>query len=156
MHVTFSTRTTLAIVLALCCLVGCSSSTDSPAPVCVAGITQSCLCVAARAGVQSCKDDGSGFGVCDCGGDTGLVDAAVDSSSSDATDSAVDDTYVSETLGDTIADMTDGGTDAPSDAGAGAPTARRTRKAPPRRPSARTGTLGARASPRRRSTPRSP
>ncbi|MBI2395073.1 MAG: hypothetical protein HYV09_36220 [Deltaproteobacteria bacterium] len=104
----------------------CGGTTAAPAPVCTAGVTQSCLCVGGGTGVQSCKDDGSGFAACDCGaGDTGAsdtpVDSDVDASLSDTGGSALPDTEVADSTGDTAADvaMDSGPADAPGDAGSG-------------------------------------
>ena len=57
-------------------VVGCgSSSNQSPAATaCVAGKVEACPCSGGAQGVQTCKDDGSGFGACDCGGG-GEIDA---------------------------------------------------------------------------------
>ncbi len=74
------------------------------------GVTQSCLCVGGGTGVQSCKDDGTGFGVCACGG----ADVGVDAPSTDTTvetDSTSSDT--------TSSDATEAGADAADDGGGG-------------------------------------
>ncbi|MDI6809806.1 MAG: hypothetical protein QME66_12655, partial [Candidatus Eisenbacteria bacterium] len=39
---------------------------DSTVTQCVPGITQECLCVDGQIGVQSCRDDGSGYIKCEC------------------------------------------------------------------------------------------
>ncbi|MCH9686795.1 MAG: hypothetical protein K0V04_35505 [Deltaproteobacteria bacterium] len=51
--------------------------------VCVAGQTQSCICNNGTDGTQTCVDDGSGFGSCECDADS--LDSASGTTSSDTT-----------------------------------------------------------------------
>lgn len=63
-------------------VAACGSADDTKdifgAKVCVSGATQECVCPGGSSkGAQSCKDDGSGWGACDCGGgDAGTTTGA--------------------------------------------------------------------------------
>jgi hypothetical protein len=53
---------------ALFLIVGCSSSSPSPAAskACTPGAQVSCACAGGTPGAQACAADGSGYGACDC------------------------------------------------------------------------------------------
>lgn len=95
----------LATLLVITLACGGSSS-EGPKLICEPGGTRACLGAGACGGAQSCKDDGSGWTACDCGGksetgvDSDLPDDSVDSGSSGDT-SAPDDTTATDTSSDT-------------------------------------------------------
>ncbi|MBN1946824.1 MAG: DUF4397 domain-containing protein [Bradymonadales bacterium] len=69
------------IVLSLCLALvlsvsGCSE--DGGSRVCDPGATQLCYCAAGILGAQQCREDGSGWGSCDCGGSDAGVDVGGD------------------------------------------------------------------------------
>jgi len=65
---------------------GSDSSGGSSSAVCAAGKQESCACFGGETGVQQCKDDGSGWGSCQCP-DAGVPDAnEPDSPEADAPD----------------------------------------------------------------------
>jgi hypothetical protein len=65
--------------------VACGSSTDSPSTAtCAPGATQACLGAGACSGAQSCKDDGSGWNACDCGGTKADTGGGTDSIAGDS------------------------------------------------------------------------
>jgi hypothetical protein len=66
----------LGLVLAAC-------GGDDATSVCAPGATQVCVCAGGLSGAQACRDDGSGFGVCECAGvdaGPGPVDAGMPTS----------------------------------------------------------------------------
>lgn len=105
--------------------VGCGADTSSPVRACVPGVTQSCLCVGGGTGVQSCKDDGTKFGVCACGGADAGVDASADTTveSDGTTDTTTDaPTDLGTDVGIDTADAGGGSTFSESFSGGVAPT----------------------------------
>lgn len=51
-------------------LVGACAGDDAGSQVCTPGKTEACPCPGGQFGAQACKDDGSGFDMCMCPGDT--------------------------------------------------------------------------------------
>jgi hypothetical protein len=68
---------------------------------CTPGTTNACLCVGGTMGVQTCKDDGRGYGTCDCGATTSS------SSSSGAGGTASSSSGSMTTCGDHIIEASD-------------------------------------------------
>lgn len=110
----------VAVFVSVCILalgselaVGCSSSgsDQTGAPKCIAGSTQSCLCVDGRSGVQSCNADGA-YDACVCGGADGGLDASVDVGVDLGTDSALD-----TGTSDSSSDVVDSGSGSDAEAG---------------------------------------
>lgn len=94
-------------------LSGCGSHVESTqTTACTPGISVACVGPGGCSGAQVCKDDGTGYGRCDCGG-------GVDSGGSDTStlpDTDVDSSVVPDSA------PTDSGSDAVTEAGAGAVT----------------------------------
>jgi hypothetical protein len=105
-------RLWLAALLAM--TLSCGSSSDGGAATCSPGSTQACLGPGACSGAQSCKDDGSGWNGCDCGGktdsgatsDTSTPDDSGDTATSGDTGTPTDTTTPGDdtSIGDTPVD----------------------------------------------------
>lgn len=78
--------------------------------VCSPGAQVACACVGGAAGAQVCRNDGSGYGACDCPDAGGVVDAGSDSGA----DAGVIDSGPRDS-GQTDAGASDVGVDAPAD-----------------------------------------
>lgn len=66
---------------------GTDSSADSTGGACEAGATQACTCDDGQDSTQTCLDDGSGFGACECdGADTTATDPTTDPTEQPTTD----------------------------------------------------------------------
>ena len=100
-------RPVLLLVAAIFAL-GCPATRNSPSGKCTPGITQECLCAIHVPGIQSCKEDGTGFNTCSCSGEP-TTDGAADSDAMPGTDGGTtgpsdvieDDDVAATTSGDT-------------------------------------------------------
>jgi hypothetical protein len=61
------------ILLALCAVACGSADTKDVfgSKICVAGVTVECACPGGVKGAQACRDDGTGYEACQCGGSSG-------------------------------------------------------------------------------------
>jgi len=95
------------VFCAFLALGGCHGDDDDESMVCEPGATQLCYCAGGAEGAQVCEEDGSGWGICDCGSgddddvgddDTGDDDTGDDDSSGD--DDVGDDDTGDDDVGD--------------------------------------------------------
>jgi len=104
MRLTFLAAATIAITILGAACGGSDSPTETP-KACTPGATQTCVGPGACSGAQACKDDGSGFGACDCGGKPDIGgETPVDTATPDTSDSGTTETGA-DASDDTLVDV---------------------------------------------------